>query len=149
MCELCEKDGPHLRESPVMGRTPVLVLGVAITIAAIAQVINFPGSRVISKAGGAQLDLAWSLTLITGALLVWISRIVKFKITSSEIAIEVAGIFLMSVGMVTYIVTLVTSEPNGLEGRLFVTCLAVSTIINILGRAFLLVRRIFFVEKLR
>lgn len=125
-------------DSTVMGRLPVMVLSGFIAAAGLSQFVGDYGSKVLSDFGGRDVSAAWGAVAMVAFLLVLTAR---FWPTPQDGAIiEIGGIVLIDAVVLVYALTLL-GEPGGIEGRVFVTGICCSTMLNVSGRAVMLWRR--------
>lgn len=148
------KDGQRvtIAESEVMGRLPILVLSTVLAVVGFGQITG-TASRAIASAGGAELDYVWAITLIAAWALVVTARL--WRDPREAATLEVTGIVLVIAGVATYVWAIFdgavhdgASLWSAIEGRAMLLGLATATILNITGRAILLVRRMIWTPRL-
>lgn len=125
-----------IADANVMGRSYVLAKSTILAGVAVAQLIDGVGSTLLPRFGGALLDAAWSASLLVATALVWVARFLNSALSDP---IESAGIMLISVALVVYLIAL--HDAFGFAGSGLIVGLIVSTLWNLGARMVMLYRR--------
>lgn len=134
----------NIGDSQVMGRLPVMVTSTVLSLTAISQVTEGLGSEVLTTFGGTWLNWFWFVCAMLSSVLVYAARLNANKRPQNSAILEIGGIALMDVVILTY--ALAVWDSVGFKGTLFALGLCLSVALNCSGRAVLLWRRRRWVE---
>lgn len=130
----------NVREATVMGRAAVAVVVAFWQIPALAYLTGITGASVaISKLGDHAVALTWSgLFVVSGVLMLLVYRLQR---PGDQARLELCVLLLFTVAMGVYL-TAIYAAATTLDGRLAIIALLGSLIVNLVGRALLLIRQL-------
>lgn len=135
-----------VREANVMGRTAVAVCIACWQIPAVGYLLGLASSTAVSDSGSTVLPFVWSgCFILAGVLMVAVYRL---NDETERAVVEIGALVVFVTAMCVYL-ALILDRASSLDGRLAILALLLSLLINLIGRAVLLVRQVRFVRALR